>query len=101
MKEGRLLGHIVTSQGICIDLERVESIHKVILPRNIKEIQSFLGKVNFLQRFIPTFVEIIKHITCMVRKDQEIKWDVDVRDSFAAIKLSLTKAPTLASPYFS
>lgn len=100
MEEGRLLGHIVTSQGICIDSERVEAIQKVNLPRNKKEIQSFLGKVNFMRRFIPNFAEIVKNITSMLRKDQEIKWDADAKDSFVAIKLSLTEAPVLASPDF-
>ena len=38
MEEARLLGHIVTSQGICIDSERVEAIQKVNLPRNKKQI---------------------------------------------------------------
>ena len=90
MEEGRLLGHIVTSQGIFIDLERVEAIHKVNLPRNKKEIQSFLGTVNFLKPFIPNFAEIVKNITSMLRKDQEIKWDIEAKYSFIAIKLSLT-----------
>ena len=37
----------------------------------------------------------------MLRKDQEIKWDVEAKDSFAAIQLSLIEALILASPYFS
>ena len=101
MEKGRLLGHIVTSQGICIDPERVETTQKVNIPRNKKEIQSFLGKVNFLRCFIPNFAEIVKNITSMLRKYQEIKWDTEAKDSFAAIKLSLAEAHVLASPDFS
>lgn len=101
MEEGRLLGDIVTSQGICIDPERFEAIQKVNLPRNRKEIQSFLGKVNFLRRFIPNFAKIVKNITCMLGKDQEIKWDAEAKYYFIAIKLSLTEALVLAIPYFS
>ena len=101
MEEGRLLGHIVTSQGICIDSERVEAIQKVNLPRNRKEIQSFLGKVNFLRCFIPNFSEIVKNITSMLRKYQEIKCNTEAKDSFVAIKLSLIEALVLDSPNFS
>jgi hypothetical protein len=36
--------------------------------------ESFLGKVNFLRRFIPNLAEIIKHITNMLKKGSEIKW---------------------------
>ena len=74
MEEGRLLGHIVISKGICIDPDRVDAIQKINIPRNKKEIQSFLGKVNFLRRFIPNYVELAKEITCMLRKDTKIKW---------------------------
>ena len=101
MEEGRLVGNIVTSHGICINPERVEAIQKVNLLRNKKEIQSFLGKVNSLRRFILKFAEIVKNITSMLRKDQEIKWDTTAKDSFAAIKLSLTESLVLANPNFS
>jgi hypothetical protein len=74
MQEGKLLGHIVSKYGIKIDPQRIESIDKINLPRNKKEIQSFLGRINFLRRFIPNFVEIIKLITDMLKKDNEVKW---------------------------
>ena len=46
MKEGKLLGHIISREGIKIDPNRVEAIRKIELPRNKVEVQSFLGKVN-------------------------------------------------------
>jgi hypothetical protein len=39
MQEGKLLGHIVSQDGIKIDPKRVESIDTINIPRNIKEIQ--------------------------------------------------------------
>ena len=68
MIEGKLLGHIVSTEGIKIDPERVKAILKISIPRNKKEIQSFIGKINFLRWFIPNFAEIIKHITEMLKK---------------------------------
>ena len=67
----------------------------------MKEIQSFLGKINFLRCFVPNFAKLVKHITIMLRKDNEVKWDEDARKSFISIKSSLTKAPVLTSPDFS
>jgi hypothetical protein len=74
MQEGKLLGHIVSRYGIKIDPKRVEAIDTINIPRNVKEIQSFLGKINFLRRFIPNFVEIVKLITYMLKKNIEVKW---------------------------
>ena len=69
MEEGKLLGHIISKRGIKIDPERVAIIQQIGLPRNKKEIQSFLGKVNFLRRFITNFVEVVKYINSMLKKD--------------------------------
>lgn len=49
------------------------SIHKIGLPRNKKEIQSFLGKVNFLRRLITNFVEVVKYVNNMLKKDNNVK----------------------------
>jgi hypothetical protein len=48
MIEGKLLTHIVAAQGVNIDLERVEAINTISLPRHKKALQSFFGKINFL-----------------------------------------------------
>jgi hypothetical protein len=69
MEEGKLLGHIISERGIKIDPDRVAAIQQICLPRNKKETQSFLSKVNFLKRFITNFVEVVKYINCMLKKD--------------------------------
>ena len=74
MWEGKLLGHIVSKDGIRIDPKRIEAIETINIPRNVKEIQSFLGTINFLQRFIPNFAEIVKLITRMLKKDSRVNW---------------------------
>jgi hypothetical protein len=98
MQEGNLLGHIVSKEGIKVDPKRVEAIDTINIPRNIKEIQSFLGKINFLRRFIPNFAEIIKLITDMLKKDNQVKWTTEAKASFERVKKSIGEAPVLANP---
>lgn len=71
MQEGKLLGHIVSKDGIKVDPKQVEAIDMINIPINRKGIQSFLGKINFLRRFLPNFVEIIKLLTDMLKKDKQ------------------------------
>jgi hypothetical protein len=73
IKEGKLLGHIVSTEGVGIDPSIFEEIQTVSLPRSKKEVQSFLGKINFLRRFVSNFVELVKHITAMLNKGNEVK----------------------------
>jgi len=84
LQEGKLLGHII-SKGIFIDPKRVSTIQALTLPRNKEEIQAFLGKIKFLRRFIPNYVEIVKDITDMLRKNHEVKWTVPARYEFNQI----------------
>jgi hypothetical protein len=100
MQEGKLLGHIILKEGIKTDPNRVEGILKIGTSHNKKEVQSFLGKVNFLRRFIPNLAEIIKHITCMLKKGNEIKWNPETMKSFEDIKVALNKALMLSNPDF-
>jgi hypothetical protein len=76
------LGHIISKEGIRIDPSRIEAILKIEHPRNLKELQSFIGKINFLRRFIPNLAELLRNITNMLKKDAKIKWDPESRRSF-------------------
>jgi hypothetical protein len=74
LQEGKLLGHIVSAEGVRIDPSRVEAIQALSIPRSRKEVQSFLDKINFLRRFVPNFVEEVKLITAMLKKENEVRW---------------------------
>jgi hypothetical protein len=101
MKEGKLLGHIVSAEGVRIDPRRVEAIQTLSLLRYRKEVQPFLGKNDFLRRFVSNFVELVKHITTMLTKGNEVKWATEARNSFDQIKKALNEAPMLISPDYS
>ena len=81
-----------------IDPKRVEVINSIPLPRNKKEVQAFLGRINFLRRFIPNYAEIVRHITDMLKKNNEVKWSQESREAFARIKAAFAEAPVLARP---
>jgi hypothetical protein len=101
MQEGKLLGHIVSAEGVRIDPSRVEAIRTLSLPRSKKEVQAFLGKINFLRRFILNFAELVKHITTMLKKGNEVNWTIEPKESFFQIKKALTEEPVLISPNYS
>jgi len=75
MKERKFLGHIISKEGVKMNLERVEAIKVIDFPRNKQEVQSSLGKINVLRIFIPKFFEIVKEIT-IPRKWNEVRWSV-------------------------
>ena len=80
------MGHIISKYGIKIDHDRVKVILQVEILRNKKESLSFIGKVNFMRIFIPSFAEILRNVTNMLRKDSDIKWTLEAMKYFNDIK---------------
>ena len=58
--EGKLLGHIVSKRGISIEPERIKAIEQIPMPHNKKGMQSFMGTINFVRRFVPDFAQTVK-----------------------------------------
>lgn len=51
----KILGHLVTAEGRRPDPEKVEAIRNLSIPKNLKQLQTFLGMVAFYAKFIPNF----------------------------------------------
>ena len=100
LEEGNLLGHIISKDGIRIDPDRIQAILQMPHPRNIKELQAFLGKINFLRRFIPNLAELIRLLNNMLKRDSKVKWIVEANQAFEGIKLALTQTHVLTNPQF-
>ena len=100
LEEGKILGHIISKDGIRIDPARIEALLQIPHPRNVKEIQDFLGKINFLRRFISSLAELIRFLTNMLKKDSSIKWTVEAKQAFVEVKMALTRTPVLTNPQF-
>lgn len=60
-----------------------------------------MRRINFLRKFIPNYVEIVKSITDMLRKENEVKWHTTFRDSFTRIKEALVESLVLISREYS
>ena len=55
---GKFLGFIIHEKGIEIDPRRIEAMKKVEAPTCKKDLQNFLGKVNFLRRLYLTCLDL-------------------------------------------
>ena len=62
--------------------------------------QSFIGKINFVRRLIFDFMEIVKPLQEMIKKDFDFEWTKERREAFDKIKEAIPEAPTLRSPDF-
>ena len=71
---GKFLGFIIHEKGIEIDPKRIESMKKVEAPACKKDLQKFLGKVNYLRRFISNLSGKIDAFTPILRLKNEAEF---------------------------
>ena len=97
VKTVKFLGSIITTDGIQMDNNKVKAIREWPEPRNLKEIQAFLGFANFYQRFIQGYSQICTPLTKMTKKEQLFHWECEQREAFEKFKKNFTLAPILTS----
>ena len=62
--------------------------------------QSFMGTINFVRRFVPEFAQIVKPLQQMIKRSVRFTWNKLEKDAFNKIKTSIAHAPSLKSPNF-
>jgi len=73
---GQFLGFIVHQRGIEISRISIDAINKVVAPTNKTELQSLIGKINFIRRFITNLSGKIRAFSPLLKlkADQEFVW---------------------------
>ena len=71
---GKFLGFIIREKGIEVDPKRIEAMKKVEAPTCKKDLQKFLGKVNYLRRFISNLSRKIDAFTPILRLKNEAEF---------------------------
>lgn len=95
VRSGKLLGFIVIQRGIEVDLDKVKSIQDMLVPKTKKEVSGFLGKLNYIDRFISHLTTTCEPIFKLLKKDQTIEWNEGFQKTFNRIKEYLQEPPIL------
>nr|GEZ30525.1 reverse transcriptase domain-containing protein [Tanacetum cinerariifolium] len=96
-KEGIVLGHKISKNGIEVDKAKIDVIAKLPHPMTVKGIRSFLGHAGFYQRFIQDFSKISRPMTHLLEKNTLFVFSKDCIQAFQTLKKRLTEAPILIS----
>ena len=97
-KSVSFLGHIVSENGVETDPEKVKTVRDWPIPRNNKEVRSFLGLASYYRKFVKGFSDIARPLHKLCEKKTPFKWTDDCQNSFETLKQALISAPILAYP---
>ena len=69
------LGHIVSSEEISTNPENIEAVKTCPVPKNVKQVRSFLGLCSYYKKFIRNFSTIAKPLTRLTERHVKIFLD--------------------------
>jgi hypothetical protein len=92
------LGYTISSLGVQMDATKIKTILDWPVPRNVKEIQVFLGFANFYRRFIKDYSMLTQPLTRLLKKDVVFEWNYTCTDAFQHVKEAFSAADFLAHP---
>ena len=74
VKEVKFMGHILSSEKIKADPEKIQAVREMPKPTNVEEAQRLDGSVNYLAKFLPRLAEHMEPIRRLTRKDTPWVW---------------------------
>ena len=89
------LGYIVDKEGLHATPSKVEAITQAPEPRNLQELRSFLGLVNYYGKFIQNMSTITQPLNRLLCKGVPWKWTKQCRDAFQELKKQLASTKVL------
>nr|XP_054759405.1 uncharacterized protein K02A2.6-like [Lytechinus pictus] len=84
------LGLKVSSQGLQPVKEKIEPIINAPKPKNVTELRSFLGMVQFYSRFLPDLASVLAPLHKLLQKEQKWEWSKAQQEAYEKCKRMLT-----------
>ena len=86
------MGHVVSTEGIEVDLKKIEAVANWPRPSTVTEIKSFLGLAGYYRRFVQDFSKIAAPMTKLTQKNQKFVWSDQCEESFTELSTSVSSA---------
>ncbi|GFU81145.1 retrovirus-related Pol polyprotein from transposon 297 [Trichonephila clavipes] len=92
-QEVKILGHLVSSNGVRPDPDKIKAVRNFPTPKNIHDIRSFLGLCSYFIRFIKGFCYLAEPLQSLLKSGVEFHWGPEEVEAFNSLKKALTSDP--------
>jgi len=89
---------VIGTDRVRIEMEKVQGVVEWPVPKSIKDVQKFLGLVNYYRQFIKDFAKIVRPLHEMTRKKIKWSWREKQQKVFEELKKRFTTEPVLVIP---
>ena len=94
-KEVEFFGKTYMTQGCKTSDTKVKAIAEMPKPTTLKDLQAFLGMVQYLSKFSPRIAEIAEPLRDLMKKHAPYAWGPEHNQAFDNIKKEIVQAPIL------
>ena len=98
VREVGFLGVIIGKDGVRMEKEKVQGVVEWPVPKNMKDVQKFLGLANYYRWFVKDFAKIAKPLHETTRKRKKWEWGGKQQRTFEELKKRFTTEPVLVIP---
>ena len=89
------MGHVISAEGLSPSSARIQSVFEMPLPTKKSELETFLGMVTYVGRFIPNLSEVTSPLRQLTEKQVAWHWDEKHTKAAETLKGIITSAPVL------
>ena len=93
----KLLGHVISENGIEADPDKVKVAILLPSPSNTKQLATFIQKVKYMARFIPLSSQILYPLQ-QAAKNDPLNWDKECEEVFQNVKEIIGAMPAMQAP---
>lgn len=91
------LGYCTDSLGVGPSKDNIQAVCEYPKPRNYRELQSFLGLVSYVRKFIRNFALRAKPLNDLLKSKVAFRWDDEVLKCMENLKESLMSEPGVSN----
>ena len=95
LKSVSYLGHVISTEGLHTSDSKVKAVVDAPDPRNISELRSFLGMVNYYGKFLPNLATTLSPLYHLLRQTTSWRWGPKQKRAFRKVKRLLKSSRVL------
>ena len=88
-------GHQIDKEGLHKTLDKIQAVREAPRPCKVTELRSFLGLVNYYNRFLPNLSTRLTPLYVLLQKHTTWKWSTKCQEAFEEVKALITSEQVL------
>jgi hypothetical protein len=91
----RYLGHVLSRDGVEINMDGVKIINDFPRPATRKKLKSFLGLCSYFRKYIRGYAQITQPLRALLSPQTKYEWNAQCEQAFNLLRERLVSPPIL------